>query len=240
MSTETTQESLVHACVDLIHSNRISSTEVADALGKKGVIPHMKPIREGSFLVGKVHYIFAHSGSNWPIHEQAEQLPPDHVVFVDAFDCGDKAIFGDLVAKFMMLYRKTRGIVVNGTLRDIPDLKKYGYPIWCTGHTPLGCSNKNIAPSPEILALAEQRRQRFQGGILVSDDSGSTLIEPSEINETLFKKLEFIELQEDVWSYCINTLKWSTYKTICQKHYLEEPEVLPPFLREKIRDFKLE
>jgi regulator of RNase E activity RraA len=240
MFSESNQEKLVNACVDLINSNRISSTEVADALGKKGVIPNLKPIREGSFLAGKVHYIFTHSGTNWPIHEQAEYLPPDHVVFVDALECGEKAIFGDLVAKFMMLYRKTKGIVVNGYLRDIPDLKKYGYPIWCAGHTPLGCSNKNFAPSTEMLSLVEQRRPRFQGGILVSDDSGCTLVEPSEVNGTLLKKLEFIELQEDVWSFCINTLKWSTYKTICQKHYLEEPEVLPPFLREKIRDFKLE
>jgi peptide-methionine (S)-S-oxide reductase len=36
-----------------------------------------------------------------------------------------------------------------------------------------------------------------------------------QINEELLSKLEFIELQEDIWYYCIDTLKWSTYKTIC-------------------------
>ena len=39
-----------------------------------------------------------------------------------------------------------------------------------------------------------------------------------------FKKR--IELQEDIWSFCLDTLKWDTKKIICQKAYLEEKEFL--------------
>jgi hypothetical protein len=36
--------------------------------------------------------------------------------------------------------------------------------------------------------------------------------------------LEFIEEQEDIWYECIDRRKWSTFKTICQKAYLDKRE----------------
>lgn len=226
---------LVNDCIDIIESNRISSTEVADALGKSGVIPGFTSVNPGKFLAGKVHYVYAHSESNWPIHEQVMDIPEDCVLYVDAFNCNDKAIFGDLVAKYIILYKKAKGIVVNGPLRDIPDLKKYGFPIWCTGFTPLGCFNADIKPSDEVVQQAEANRKKMENGIIVCDDSGCTLIESSLISEEIYTKLEMIELQEDIWSYCINTLKWSTYDTVCLKKYLTNPEALPEVLREKVK-----
>lgn len=227
---------IIEKCIDLIKSNRISSTEVADALGKNGVIHLFSPINSGKFAVGEVHYLFGHSASNWPIHEQAVSLPEGKLVYVDAFDCDEKALFGDLVSKYLLLYKKSKGLVINGLMRDIPDLKHYNFPIWCKGVSPLGCYNKNIEPSKDIIEASERNRQLFQGGIMVCDDSGCTLIQKELINEELYTKLEMIELQEDIWSYCINTLKWSTYDTVCLKRYLSEPEVLPVALQEKVKN----
>lgn len=226
------------AIIELIESNRISSTEVADALGKKGVIDGLNPINNGQFRVGKAHYIYAHNETNWPVHEQAQSLPHNCFLYVDTFDCKDKAIFGDLVSKYMMLYQKVKGIVVKGKMRDIPDLKKYSFPIWCQGFSPLGCRNVDIKPSEEIVLAAKNRAEKINGGIIVCDDSGCTLIEKSLVNENTYAKLELIELQEDIWGFCINTLKWSTYDTICLKKYLDMPEVLPNILREKVKSIK--
>lgn len=220
---------------DLLVSNRISSTEVADALGKSGVVPGLLPINPGHHVAGKVHYVYAHSESNWPVHEQIQNVPPDCVLYVDAFDCNDKAIFGDLVSKYLILYKKVKGIIVQGKMRDIPDLKKYNFLIWCTGFSPLGCFNRDIQPSDEVVKTAEERAKKLNDGILVCDDSGCTLIEKDLITEDTYNRLELIELQEDIWSFCINTLKWSTYETVCQKKYLTNPEVLPDVLREKVK-----
>ncbi len=226
---------ITERCNDLIESNRISSTELADALDKNGVMPGFISVNPGKFLTGKMHYVYAHSQSNWPIHEQIRELPADCVIFVDTFGCEDKAVFGDLVAKYILLYQKARGIIVNGLLRDIPDLRKYGFPIWCRGFTPLGCYNLEVPESNEVSSLAKSAKARLQDGIVVCDDSGCTMIEANQVNETLFCKLEMIELQEDIWAYCINTLKWSTYDTVCLRKYLTNSEVLPEFLREKVK-----
>lgn len=221
--------------VDLIRSNRISSTEVADALGKSGVEPGLKPVNSGLHKAGVIHYVYAHDESNWPIHEQIVNVPQNVFLYVDTFDCGDKAIFGDLVSKYLILYQNVEGIIVNGFMRDIPDLKKFNFPIWCKGTSPLGCYNRKIDASEEVKKRAAENAKILNGGIAVCDDSGCTIIKKELVTEETYHKLELIELQEDIWGFCINTLKWSTYDTVCEKKYLKTPEVLPEILREKVK-----
>ncbi|MBP9185552.1 MAG: RraA family protein [Bacteroidia bacterium] len=226
---------ITEKCIELIESNRISSTEVADALDKTGVLNNLQPVNTGRHVVGRAHYVYAHDESNWPLHDQIQELPENCLLYVDTFNCGDKAIFGDLVSKYLLLYKKVKGIVVQGKMRDIPDIKKYSFPIWCTGYSPLGCYNRDIAPSNEIIEEVEKRKRHINGGIIVCDDSGCTLIKKDLVSEDTFNRLELIELQEDIWSFCINTLKWSTYDTVCQKKYLTNPEVLPDILKDKVK-----
>lgn len=222
-------------CIDLIESNRISSTEVADALDKTGVLTDLQPVNPGRHVVGMVHYVFAHDESNWPLHEQIQVVPENCVLYVDTFNCNDRAIFGDLVSKYLLLYKRVKGIVVKGKMRDIPDIKKYTFPIWCTGYSPLGCYNKKVHPSDEILKQVEERKSLLNNGILICDDSGCTLIKENLVTVDTYNRLELIELQEDIWSFCINTLKWSTFDTVCLKKYLTNPEVLPDILKEKVK-----
>lgn len=228
-------KSITKRSVDLIRSNRISSTEVADALGKSGVELGLKPINPGLHKTGIIHYVYAYDESNWPIHEQIVDIPQNIFLYVDTFNCKNKAVFGGLVSKYLILYQNVEGIIVNGYMRDIPDIKKYSFPIWCKGTSPLGCYNLKVKPSEDVKKTALERAKSLNGGIAISDDSGCTIIKNEVVTEETYHKLELIELQEDIWSFCINTLKWSTYDTVCEKKYLKIPEVLPEILREKVK-----
>ena len=225
--------------INTIERNRISSVEVADALGKSGVLDDHKPLNPGKFSVGEVQYIYGHSESNWPIHEQGKDLHDGGILFVDMFECNNKAAFGDILCKYFILYKKMKGIVVNGAMRDVHTLKKESYAVWCNAITPLGCSNINVTATNNIRQKADQRRLELEGGIMVCDDSGCTIIKKSLITEKTRKNLEFMELQEDIWYYCLDTLKWSTYDVICEKRYLKEKNILPDVLREKLEELDI-
>jgi hypothetical protein len=43
--------------IDFCRKNRVSSTEVADALGKTGVFPKVQPINHNQYMVGLVHCV---------------------------------------------------------------------------------------------------------------------------------------------------------------------------------------
>jgi len=225
--------------ISLIKKNRISSVEVADALGKKGVLEGPRAINSNKFAVGEVKYIYSFLDSNWPIHEQIENITEGGIAYVDALECNPKAAFGDLVTKYLVLYKRMEGVVVNSMLRDGHILKKENYPLWATGIHPLGFYNKKVELPTHLIDEVEKRKKLFQGSIMVCDDSGCTLIEKEFITEDTYKKLEFIELQEDIWYYCIDTLKWSTYQTICEKRYLIDKDVLPEVFRKRLSEYDL-
>lgn len=222
--------------VNLIESNRISSTEVADVLGKRGQLDKVQILNRGHFKAGEIVFVYAINNSNYELHKQiAEADLTDKILFVYNVNC-DKAIFGDLVTKYIMLYKRAKAIVVNGKVRDAHTLIKENYPIWCESVSPVGCVNYPNGDDLDESTLYELKMQ-YDGIIMVCDDSGVVMIPKENINADLLKKLEFIEFQEDIWFYCLDTLKMSTFDIVCEKKYLTE-DLLDKRLLKKLEEFQ--
>ncbi len=150
-------------------------------------------------------------------------IEPGYILITEPFNCGERAIFGDLVGKYLMLYRECEALIVLGKLRDIPHLIKENYPIWLQGTSPIGCHNvKNEQDLDE--SIKAERRAKYDDSIAVCDDSGVIII-PKELHtEEFLQKLSWIEEQEDIWFDCIDRRKWSTYETVCLKNYKKDVE----------------
>lgn len=208
--------------IDYIRKNRVSTTEVADCLGKAGAIECVNALNPRHFAVGEIEYLFAIEESNWTVHEDlAENMPSDKIVIIDAIDVNGRAIIGDLVSKYILLYLGNKAIVCTGKMRDAHILVKENYPIWCTGVSPVGSFNRPVNRE-KFADVIEKQRAFYQGAIAVCDDSGVVVIPKAQITEAFYDKLVAIEEQEDIWYDCIDRRKWTTYKTICLKDYLKE------------------
>lgn len=210
--------------IDYIEKNRVSTTEVADCLGKSGVIEGVNALNSRHFAVGEVEYLYAIEQSNWTVHEDLEKHSPSKkIILIDAMDVHNRAVIGDLVSKYILLYLGNKAIICTGKMRDAHTLIKENYPIWCTGVSPVGCFNKPVDKSKWEQQI-KLGRDFYQGAIAVCDDSGVVIIPKENINEEFYQKLVFIEQQEDIWYDCIDRKKWTTYKTICLKDYLKKDE----------------
>ncbi|MBD5261367.1 MAG: RraA family protein [Bacteroides sp.] len=223
--------------LELIEANRISSTEIGDVLGKTGQIEGVHALNQGLFKAGEVKVIYAINNSNFEVHKQLAECDDikGKILFIYNVNC-DRAIFGDLVSKYIMLYKQAKAIVINGKLRDAHSLIKEKYPIWLEDVSPIGCVNTINGPEidPELLQVI---KDRYDGSIMVCDDSGVVMIPKDRIDEKLISKLEFIEFQEDIWFYCVDTLKMSTFDTVCLKKYLEG-NIIDRNLLEKLHEFQ--
>ena len=229
--------SYLKEAINLIEMNRISSTEVADVLGKTGQIEGVHALSPGLFRVGEVKFIYAINNSNYEVHKQIAEYDDikGKILFVYNVNC-DRAVFGDLVSKYIMLYKQAKAIVINGKLRDAHTLIKEAYPIWLEGFSPVGCVN--YANGPEIDSeLYEELKEKYDGSIMVCDDSGVVMIPKDRIGSALINGLQFVEFQEDIWYYCIDTLKMSTFDTVCKKKYLED-NILNKAILEKLEDLQ--
>jgi 4-hydroxy-4-methyl-2-oxoglutarate aldolase len=195
--------------INKIEKNRISTTEVADCLGKTGALADLFPLNKRHFRVGKVFFCYAYNESNWELHEQITNISED------------RALFGSIVSKYLLLYKQAKAIIVNGMLRDAHTLIKENYPIWCKGVSPIGCYNRKNS-EPLGIEIHNSLKNMYEGTIAVCDDSGVVIIPKSSINESFLEKLDFIEEQEDIWFDCIDRKKWSTFDTVCLKKYLDD------------------
>ena len=220
--------------LDFCISNRVSTTEVADALGKAGVIPKVQPINADQYRAGPVKVIFTAHSSNYAVHEQIRDVKKGEVVIIFAHDCDNRAIIGDLISKFILLYRGAAAVVVNGLVRDAACLRREGYSVWSKGVSPLGCFNVPAEPYPQD--LKDEIIRMYDGGIGVCDDGGVTVIPKSSLNMEMLQRLHRIEMQEDIWFFCLDTLKWDTKKIVCDKAYLTEQGLLSSIHIEQLKE----
>ncbi len=216
--------------------NRLSSTEVADALGKAGVISGQNALSENLHKVGNVFTVFTANNSNYAVHEQIRNVERGDVVIIFAENCEDRAIIGDLVSKYLLLYKGAEAVVVCGLVRDAASIKRQNYSVWSEGVTPLGCFN--TPADPFSINHEKEMRSRYHGGIAVCDDGGVTVIPPDRVTAETLSSLKAMEIQEDIWFFCLDTLKWDTKKIVCDKAYLDSQELLSSVHIERLKDIQ--
>ena len=170
-------DSIVVKAVNLIEANKISSTEIGDVLGKTGQIEGVHALNRGMFKAGEVAFIYAINNSNFEVHRQLAEK--------------------DIKDKILFVYNRAKAIVINGKLRDAHSLIKEQYPVWLEDVSPIGCVN---CQNGEDLSLDvyEELKAKYEGSIMVCDDSGVVMIPKEKITDTLLRKLDFIEFQEDI------------------------------------------
>lgn len=205
--------------INYIKKNRVSTTEISDAISKKGSLKNIKPIdyQNSNHKVGRISCIFAFNDSNYLVHDGIKKVKKNDIAIIFTRDCGDKSIIGDIISKYLILYKEVAAIVVMGNVRDLPRLIKERYPIWSEGFNPVGVKNLFTGNFPK--KEKQEILDRYEGGIAVCDLTGVVVIEKKEANQKTLKKIKFIEKQEDVWYQCLDVKKWDTKKIIVQKAY---------------------
>ena len=219
--------SIQNKIIQYIRRNRVSSTEIADCLGKSGALEGVSAVNQGLFAVGKVRYVYGHTSSNWSIHEQIRDVKRGEIVVIDGIDVNNRALFGELVTKFIVLYKMAAAIVALGRVRDANDLIKNRYPVWCKGFTPVGCFNTKEKESAAVRQEVARQRELFDGSIAVCDDTGVVIVPAKTLDNEFLLKLHRIEQQEDIWFNCIDFRKWDTYDTVCLKKYKDSKKKMP-------------
>lgn len=213
--------SMKEEIISYIKKNRVSTTEVADCMNKSGLFDNAVALNRGRFKVGNVKWVYAYNDSNWSVHEQVREVQQGDIVMIEAINCGNRATIGELVSKYILLYRQASAIISNANLRDGVRLIKENYPIWCAGLTPIGCFNiKNSEPLDE--KIYKEHYERYEGSIAVCDDSGVVIIPKEYHTKDFLDKLIAIEEQEDIWFDCLDRRKWDTYDIVCLKKYKED------------------
>ncbi len=150
--------------------------------------PLIKSLVPGTKLVGRAFTVLARGGSIITVHKALLEAPAGSVLIVGGEIAlhANAALFGKLMATQATL-NKIAGVVVDGAVRDIADLKAMRFPVFARGTTPHVGLNRMVGETQVPVPC---------GGIVVSpgdyvlgDDDGVAIL-PAALAERIITVAE--------------------------------------------------
>jgi len=106
------------------------------------------------------------------------QLRPGDVLVVDR--CGDMrhAGFGGLVC-YAAKVAKVAGVIIDGVVADIQEIRQYGVPVWCRGLSAITTKRIGLGGSFCVPVSCGGVSVR-PGDVVIADESGIVVMDPSD------------------------------------------------------------
>ncbi len=147
-----------------------SAATVHEAYGRHGALdPAIKPIVAGRHICGPAMTVRTAPGSNLLLHQALYQTPPGWLL-VAATDGGrDFGDWGDVMPA-AAAERGLGGVIIEGGVRDLTELRASSLPIFSTGHTIRGTVKVQEGEIGEPIVVGGV--QVHPGDIVIGDDDG--------------------------------------------------------------------
>jgi 4-hydroxy-4-methyl-2-oxoglutarate aldolase len=151
--------------------------------GASGLLdPGITPIQAGARVGGSAVTVSCAPGDNIMVHAAVEVIEPGDILVIATTSPADNGLFGELLATSVMT-RGCAGVVVDGGVRDVSDLRRLGLPVWtrvvyAAGtvkdtagkvNAPVVCGGVTVAP----------------GDVVVADDDGVVVVARERAPEVL-------------------------------------------------------
>lgn len=169
----------------------VSTPNISDAMHRKGAMHGIHPINQGTKIVGTAITVQTFAG-DWAKPVEAIDLagPGDVIVIYNGGDV--VAPWGGL-ATLSCRNRGVEGVVIDGPVRDVDEIRELGYPVFASGIVPNAGEPKGLGEiNAEIVCGGQTVRP---GDLIVGDDSGVVVI-PRERAYEIARRAREVEKNE--------------------------------------------
>jgi RraA family protein len=167
---------------------RFPSPDVSDLLNRLyAVDPQIRCLSgEGHQLCGPALTVKVYPGDNLMVHKALDVAERGDVVVVDASGSHMNAVLGDLIST-KAKHRGIAGFVIDGLVRDLPNIKALDFPVFARGTSPIGPLHRG--PGEINYSICCGGVVVNPGDLVVGDAMGVVMI-PAGIAEELLGRLE--------------------------------------------------
>lgn len=169
--------------------SRVSTANVSDALHRAGDIPGLRSLTPGAKLVGPALTVRTHPGDWAKPVEAIDKAEPGDVLVIDAGGV-EPAVWGELATNSAQ-QRNLAGVVIFGAARDSGDIRKMGFPLFCTVVTPTAGEPKGFGEIGVPIRIAGVRVS--PGDWVIGDDDGVCVIPRERAVEYTNRAMDVLE-----------------------------------------------
>ena len=150
----------------------VSTPNISDAMHRKGAMSGILPICAGHKIVGRAITVRTLPGDWAKPVEAIDRADAGNVIVIDN-GRADVAPWGGL-ATLSCMNRKIAGVVIDGAVRDVDEIRKFDYPLFARAIVPNAGEPKGYGEiGAEIVCGGQVVRD---GDYIVGDDSGVVAI----------------------------------------------------------------
>ncbi|HNZ59822.1 MAG TPA: 3-hexulose-6-phosphate synthase [Methanofastidiosum sp.] len=173
---------------------KVSSSNVSDAMHRGGAMKGIHTVVPGLKMAGRALTIKTMNG-DWAKVVEAIDLAEEGEVLVVDTNSGDIAIWGEL-ATWSAVMRKLGGVVIDGAVRDVDDLKEIRFPIFARYEVPDAGDPKGFGEIGCEVVCGGLKVNR--GDYIIGDDSGVVVIPQEEAQEIINRSIDVKEKENRI------------------------------------------
>lgn len=163
----------------------VPTTAISDVLkGMQNIDPQIKPLKENYKIAGKAYTVQLPVGDNLMLLRSLKEANKGDILVVDVKGDTYRAIAGDFVVG-MMKSLELGGLVVDGVIRDLIDIKELDFPVFSKGTT-VSSGTKN-GPGDTNIPISVGGAPVNPGDIIVGDVDGVVIIPQDQARDVLEK-----------------------------------------------------
>ncbi len=169
-----------------------STANVSDAMHREGAMDGLHPVTEGAKAVGRAVTVRCMDG-DWAKPVEAIDEAEEGDVLVIRVDGTDAAVWGELASHSCMM-NGIAGVVIDGAIRDVEDIREMGFPAWARVERPNAGDPKGFGEVGVEVTCGNQRVRA--GDWIVADESGVVVVPRDQAVELANRAVDVKE-QED-------------------------------------------
>ncbi len=159
-----------------------SVASLGEIAGSEHVMAHdIRPVGRDQRCAGTAVVCHCAAGDNLALHEAFRRVRPGSVLVIATEGRVGTGVWGGLVTR-SALALGLAGTIADGGVRDTPEIRASGYPVWSRFVSPLGSTKLHPGPSQPVSVMCGEVEVR-EGDYVLADDDGVVAIRPDRALE---------------------------------------------------------
>jgi len=167
----------------LIRARKLSSSLISDAMECFGTMDcHIKPVAPTMRVVGTAMTVMIRPGDNLFLHKATYLSGKGYVLVADQQGYSSGAAWGEMMTRAAMAVG-VEGLVLDGVVRDLTELRELGFPVFAKGAIPNGLNR--FGPGEINGAISCAGVSVHPGDLVFGDEDGVVVVPKAEIGVVL-------------------------------------------------------